>query len=302
MNNALSTLETSSIKETFDLYYASLNPQRILPFFQFPAILISRQKPVRISNSIIGYWVLTLRNLELRRHGYHASKTEFLEVRRQRDDLAIVTGKVIRYKKDNSELERFDFKCTLCCVQGSWKIVVITEVGEVPPWEELTTTVYSKTLIVSIINEPEEIEEFKEWLNQVKLSFTKAILSLSITQTIDGSEQYLCVEKWLNFFAAPTSGLEHHYRAIKKRLAESVHDLKLSDSDKSNILCCFNAWLALEWIHNKKLFAPSNHNLKELKAIIAALQNSGHAVEEKNNHEYKLLNGEAEWTLLVVRN
>lgn len=137
-----------------------------------------------------------------------------------------------------------------------------------------------------------EIEEFKEWLSQVRLSFTEAVLSSNTAQSFDGSEQYLSVKNWLSFFETPTFALEHHYRANKKKLAEFVNNLKLPDSDKSNILCCFNAWLALEWCHDAKLIAPNNHNLKELEAIIAALQDSGYAVKEQNTYEYKLLNGE----------
>lgn len=84
--------------------------------------------------------------------------------------------------------------------------------------------------------------------------------------------------------------MEHHYHAIQEELAASIQDLNLSDSDKSNLLRCFNAWLALEWCHDAKLIAPNHHNLKELKAIIAALQDSGYGVEQQNTYEYKLRN------------
>jgi hypothetical protein len=62
----------------------------------------------------------------LKRRGYDHSKTESLEVRQLRDNLVIVTGTVIRYKKDGSELERFNLNYTMRKVNDHWKIIVGT--------------------------------------------------------------------------------------------------------------------------------------------------------------------------------
>lgn len=61
---------------------------------------------------------------KLKWRGYNHSETESLEVRQLRDDLAIVTGTVIRYKKDDSELERFDLNYTMRKVNHDWKIII----------------------------------------------------------------------------------------------------------------------------------------------------------------------------------
>jgi len=115
------------ILSTFQNYaqaFETLKPSAVLPFYHYPAILISEQKPVKITNAIVGWVTFKIAMLLLKWRGYHYGKTESLEVRQLRDDLAIVTGTVIRYKKDGGELERFDLNYTLRKINQSWKIVV----------------------------------------------------------------------------------------------------------------------------------------------------------------------------------
>jgi hypothetical protein len=117
------------ILKTFEEYaedFETLDPSIVLPFYQYPAILITEQKSVTITNNIFGWAAFKFVMMGLKRRGYHHGKTESLEVRQLRDDLAIVTGRVIRYKKDNSELERFDLNYTLRKRNGNWKIIVGT--------------------------------------------------------------------------------------------------------------------------------------------------------------------------------
>jgi hypothetical protein len=123
------------ILKTFQDYaqaFETLDPSLVLPFFQYPAILISEQKPVKITNKLTGWTGFKIAMLGLKRRGYDHGRTESLKVRQLRDDLAIITGTVIRYKKDDSELERFDLNYTLRKVKSDWKIIVGTllEVAE----------------------------------------------------------------------------------------------------------------------------------------------------------------------------
>ena len=117
------------ILKTFEEYaeaFEDLNPSTVLPFYQYPAILITEQKPVTITNNIFGWAAFKFVMMGLKRRGYHHGKTESLEARQLRDDLAVITGTVIRYRKDDSELERFDLNYTMRKVDDSWKIIVGT--------------------------------------------------------------------------------------------------------------------------------------------------------------------------------
>ena len=133
MNNVFtdpqSTAADPLILKTFLEYaqaFETLQPSVVLPFYQYPAILITEQKPVKITNNLFGWIAFKIAMMGLKRRGYHHSKTKSLEVRQLRDDLAVITGTVIRYRKDDSELERFDLNYTMRKVDDSWQIIVGT--------------------------------------------------------------------------------------------------------------------------------------------------------------------------------
>lgn len=106
--------------ETFE----SLKPSKVLPFFHYPAILITPDKIAAIKNQIEGFFTFKKVMSDLQRRGYHHAHTKSLSVRHLSNDLAIVSGIVIRCRKDNTELERFGLTYTLRQVDGSWNIIV----------------------------------------------------------------------------------------------------------------------------------------------------------------------------------
>jgi ketosteroid isomerase-like protein len=126
------TDETALIQKTFEQYaeaFQPLEPAKVLPFFHFPAMLISPEKAAVIGNSIIGYFGFRKAMTELKRRCFTRSETELLDVQQLSDNLAIVTGLVIRYKQCKKEqqetvLECFNLTYTMRKVNGSWKIIV----------------------------------------------------------------------------------------------------------------------------------------------------------------------------------
>ncbi len=117
------------ILETFHAYakaFETLDPSAVLEFYHYPAVLVSEQKTVEIKNEIVGWLAFTIAMTQLKWHGYSYSETEALEVRQLRSDLAVITGTVIRFKKDKTELERFDLNYTMRKVNNNWKIIVGT--------------------------------------------------------------------------------------------------------------------------------------------------------------------------------
>ena len=122
MNN-----DPQAVLSTFYRYaktFEALNPLPVLAFYHYPAILISPNKAVAVKNRIVGFvtFLIIMHDLKRRKYGY--SKTESLSVRQLSHNLAIVSGTVIRYKKDDTELERFGLTYTLRQVAGNWKIIV----------------------------------------------------------------------------------------------------------------------------------------------------------------------------------
>jgi hypothetical protein len=131
------TDETALIQKTFAQYaeaFQALKPAKVLPFFHFPAMLISPEKVAVIGNPIIGYFGLKKVMQDLKRRCFTRSYIESLKVQQLSDTMAIVTGVVIRYKqckKDQNEIlmECFNLNYTMRKVNGKWKIItgVLTE-------------------------------------------------------------------------------------------------------------------------------------------------------------------------------
>ncbi|NJO41400.1 MAG: nuclear transport factor 2 family protein [Cyanobacteria bacterium CRU_2_1] len=117
------------IFQEYAIAFQALNPAKILPFYHFPAMLISPEKVAVIGNPIIGYFGFKKVMKELKQRCFSRSETKSLKVQQLSENLAIVTGLVIRYKKCPKEeqetvLECFNLTYTMRKVNGSWKIIV----------------------------------------------------------------------------------------------------------------------------------------------------------------------------------
>lgn len=121
------TDETEAVRRAFLDYaqaFEELNPSKVLQFYHYPALLIAPQKAVAINTRLKGFVTFVAVMTELKRRDYHHSKTEFLNVKLLSNNLAAVTGVVIRYQKDETELERYGLTYTFRKVDNLWKIIV----------------------------------------------------------------------------------------------------------------------------------------------------------------------------------
>lgn len=126
------TDEEALIQNVFQEYadaFQALEPAKILPFYHFPAMLISPEKAAVIGNPVIGFFGFKKVMKDLKRRCFTRSEAESLNVQQLSDNLAIVTGLVIRYKKCNEDyqetvLECFNLNYTMRKVDGNWKIIV----------------------------------------------------------------------------------------------------------------------------------------------------------------------------------
>lgn len=133
--------ETALIQKIFEQYadaFQALEPAKILPFYHFPAMLISPEKVAVIGNSIIGYFGFKKVMQDLKQRCFTRSEARSLHVQQLSDNLAIVTGLVIRYKKckenhPETTLECFNLTYTMRKVDGSWKIIVGALTGTACP-------------------------------------------------------------------------------------------------------------------------------------------------------------------------
>ena len=85
--------------------------------------MISSTKVAALNHQLEGLIKLSFVMAELKFRGYDYARTESLSVRQLDNQLAIVGGTVIRYKKDATELERFGLTYTLRRVEENWRII-----------------------------------------------------------------------------------------------------------------------------------------------------------------------------------
>jgi hypothetical protein len=123
--------ESTLIQKTFEEYaeaFQALEPKQILPFFHYPVMLIAPDKVAVVRNPIMGYFGFKKVMKELKQRCFTRSYAESLQVQQLSENLAIVTGVVIRLKQCNGQqemvLECFDLNYTLRKVKGHWKITV----------------------------------------------------------------------------------------------------------------------------------------------------------------------------------
>jgi len=128
------TDEKDLIEKAFQQYadaFQALDPAKVLPFFHFPAMLISPEKAAVIGNPIIGFFGFSKVMKDLKRRCFTRSEAKSLNVQQLSDNLAILTGLVIRYQQcqqDHPEtiLECFNLNYTMRKVDARWKIIVGT--------------------------------------------------------------------------------------------------------------------------------------------------------------------------------
>lgn len=132
--NPAETNETETIRKTFLEYgetFKTLNPLKVLAYYHFPAILIEngskpRTLPLWPFGWLVGLVLFSILMLELRYKQFQRSDITQLSIQQLSDDLALVSGRSTRFKRDNSELERFGFTYTMRKTPQGWKIIVGT--------------------------------------------------------------------------------------------------------------------------------------------------------------------------------
>jgi hypothetical protein len=119
--------DTQIILKTFQDYgkkFEELRPSSVLPYFHYPSLLISPDNEAAITNWFTGFVTFAMVMSSLKQRGYSHGKMPSLSARRLSNNLAIVSGNVIRYKQDHTELERFGLTYTLRKVGEDWKIII----------------------------------------------------------------------------------------------------------------------------------------------------------------------------------
>jgi hypothetical protein len=104
--------------------FEELDPETVLPFYQFPAMFIAPQGVVAAPDEGTARTLLTQFMGQLRAQSYRRTQVADLVVRRLSPSLALCSGLFVRFNASGQEISRLGFTYTLRSNAGSWQIVV----------------------------------------------------------------------------------------------------------------------------------------------------------------------------------
>src|SRR4030095_2480958 len=121
--------KTTLSKTFFDDYAAalsSLDPRRILPYYDEPLTLITAPIiNILTTRADIEQW-LKSRGEQMKGRGYARNAWDQLHVKQLNYGLAVASGLAVRYKGDGQELDRLGITYVLRRTGDVWKIAVLT--------------------------------------------------------------------------------------------------------------------------------------------------------------------------------
>lgn len=120
------TDDTKAVFKTFTDYaqaFNTLNPDLVAPFIHLPALLITLDAVIPISNDAEVKGTFSQFFEQLKQGDFKESKVHGLQINQVSQNQAIVSGTATRYKTNGSVLEHFGFTYTLRKVDKDWKIV-----------------------------------------------------------------------------------------------------------------------------------------------------------------------------------
>lgn len=117
-----------TVLKTFRDYteaFRKLDPNALLPFYHYPALIIDKDKePKVLTNRIIGWIGFYGAMRDLRKQGFGYSELHELSGKQLSENVVIVSGTATRHRNDNTELEKIGFTYTLQKTPKGWKIIV----------------------------------------------------------------------------------------------------------------------------------------------------------------------------------
>jgi ketosteroid isomerase-like protein len=121
--------DREAITRTYADYFRafqSLDPEAILPYYFVPCLFLSPQGVFVIRDATEALTLFGDMTKGLRARNYGRSEWADLGVKQLSENAAVVSTRVIRYKADAAELERFGATYMLRKTESGWKIVTLT--------------------------------------------------------------------------------------------------------------------------------------------------------------------------------
>jgi Domain of unknown function (DUF4440) len=122
------TQTTDAVTRTYSEYFEAfqtLNPATVLPYFHLPFTIVTPRSVTGVASVTEGRALLATMMHGLKASGYESSEWSNLWVKALREDTALLSVRVVRFKADDEVLEQFGATYLFRLSDGAWRIRVL---------------------------------------------------------------------------------------------------------------------------------------------------------------------------------
>jgi hypothetical protein len=118
--------EEAAVLEVFNNYnldFRKLDPKILVDYYYYPSILTDNEQTILMFHPLVGYFVFgsVVKKFEMNNYGYSVLNT--ITAKQMSENLALVSGKATRHRKDDTPYEEFGFTYTFRKKADKWKII-----------------------------------------------------------------------------------------------------------------------------------------------------------------------------------
>jgi hypothetical protein len=118
--------EEAAVLEVFNNYnldFRKLDAKILVDYYYYPSILTDNEQTILMFHPLVGYFVFgsVVKKFEMNNYGYSVLNT--ITAKQMSENLALVSGKATRHRKDDTPYEEFGFTYTFRKKADKWKII-----------------------------------------------------------------------------------------------------------------------------------------------------------------------------------
>jgi hypothetical protein len=118
--------DEAAVLEVFNSYnlaFRKMDAKILVDYYDYPSILTDNEQTILMFHPFVGYFVFgsIIKKFEMKNYGYSILNT--ITAKQMSENLALVSGRATRHRKDDTPYEEFGFTYTLRKKTDKWKII-----------------------------------------------------------------------------------------------------------------------------------------------------------------------------------
>jgi hypothetical protein len=107
----------------YNLAFRKMDAKILVDYYDYPSTLTDNEQTILMFHPLVGYFVFgsIIKKFEMNNYGYSILNT--ITAKQMSTNLALVSGRATRHRKDDTPYEEFGFTYTLRKKTDNWKII-----------------------------------------------------------------------------------------------------------------------------------------------------------------------------------